>query len=88
MNTDFNHSAEKELLDLANEKGKFAIQLGYQFGDRHDLQEAFERGIDEEWFTFVDVSALAETGPMKLMKVYRLTQKGWDRKRELDARKA
>ena len=49
--------ADLRLLSLANEKRKFAIQIGYPMDA--DLQFAFERGIDNEWFTLVDISHVA-----------------------------
>ena len=41
--------AEWEILKLANEKGKFAIQMGVL--PAQDQQAAFKRGIDNDWFT-------------------------------------
>jgi len=72
--------AERELLALANEKGKFALQLGFVLTP--ELQFAFERGIDEHWFDLVDLSAIAHAQRV-VMRVFRLTEKGWQRRREL-----
>jgi hypothetical protein len=69
-----NDAADHELLKLANEKGKFALQLGLELEDY--LQSAFERGIDQEWFTLVDLSEIAEAPQAGLMRVFRLTESG------------
>jgi hypothetical protein len=75
--------ADYALLKLANEKGKFAIQVNLPIPD---LQHAFERGIDAEWFTLVDVSFIAEIKAPVLMRVFRLTAAGWERLRALKGR--
>jgi hypothetical protein len=75
--------ADLELLSLANEKGKFALQLGLT--PEEPLQYAFERGIDGEWFTLVDVSTVAIYPHAGLFRCFRLTEKGWARLRELRA---
>jgi len=68
--------ADYALMRIANEKRKFAIELaGYVMSPM--MAEAFERGIDEEWFTLVDVSAHLQAAPGRVMKVFRLTDKGW-----------
>jgi hypothetical protein len=72
--------ADAELLALANEKGKFAIQIGLPLSE--PLQEAFERGIDSEWFTLVDVSPIAHSAAA-CCRVFRLTLAGWQRRNEL-----
>jgi hypothetical protein len=74
------NKADAELLALANEKGKFAIQIGFPMPE--PLQEAFERGIDNEWFTLVDVSAIAHSDG-RYCRVFRLTQAGWKRRHAL-----
>jgi hypothetical protein len=73
-------AADFELLSLANEKGKFALQLGYIM--KPQMQEAFERGIDNHWFDFVDLSPISN-GPHIIMRVFRLTDKGWQRRGQL-----
>lgn len=75
--------AELRLLSLANEKGKFAILVGLPLGQA--MQDAFERGIDNEWFALVDVGMVAAAGPGRLMRVFRLTQAGQERRAELRA---
>lgn len=77
-------AAELRLLQFANEKGKFGISLIEGKLPAVEIQEAFERGIDGEWFTLVDVSILteAETGP-GLMRVFRLTPAGITRREVL-----
>lgn len=79
MTTD---EADFMLLKLANEKGKFAIEVGCKMGP--DLRAAFERGIDNEWFTLVDVSGVTVV-PGRLMRVFRLTAAGWKYRRSLEA---
>ena len=74
--------ADWRLLSLANEKGKFGIELGLIPG-MEELQFAFERGIDAEWFTFVDVSRVRAT--LSYMRIFRLTEAGRVRKNELAA---
>jgi hypothetical protein len=71
---------DAELLALANEKGKFAIQIGFPMSE--PLQEAFERGIDNEWFTLVDVSTIAHSGGA-CCRVFRLTEAGRQRRHAL-----
>jgi hypothetical protein len=66
------------LLGLANENGKFAIELGYPMEE--DMNAAFERGINNEWFRFVYLAALAHV-PDRAMRVFKLTRAGVDRKR-------
>lgn len=67
--------ADYDLLSLANEKGKFGIALGLTLNQRG--QFALERGIDEEWFTLVDISAIAEPVTCGvLLRIFRLTPEG------------
>lgn len=75
--------ADWQLLKLANDKGKFALSLGPL--EDHDLQIAFERAIDREWFTFVDLSPITAARRAGLMRVFRLTQAGRRRRTELQA---
>lgn len=72
-------TADYQLLSLANEKGKFAIDLS---GTPADYIEAFERGIDEQWFALVDISRIAAS-PDRLMRVFRLTDRGTARLNDL-----
>ncbi len=65
--------ADRRLLALANEKGKFAIQIGCPMDEA--LQAAFERGIDNEWFTLVDIAPLAHADG-RVCRVFRLTETG------------
>lgn len=67
--------AELKLLSLANEKRKFAIQVGYVYDDKASI-EAFERGIDEQWFTLVDVTPIGSVLDDRVMRVFRLTDLG------------
>ena len=74
--------ADFELLSLASGNRKFAIELGLVFPP--PLQFAFERGIDHEWFTLVDVSRVTEAGTgNRLMRLFRLTDAGLARLAEL-----
>lgn len=73
--------ADWELLSLANEKGKFGIGLSTRLDD--DLQLAFERGIDNQWFTFVDLSPVAAMPGAGLIRLYRLTEAGTARRAAL-----
>lgn len=66
--------ADLRLLRLANEKGKFALSLG-TIPDE-PIQRAFERGIDAEWFRFVDISPLATVPGRGLFRVFKLTEAG------------
>lgn len=68
--------ADLDLLNVANEKRKFAIQLSPGVLPEA-LQLAFERGIDQNWFDLVDVTVLPmQTGDLRLMRVFRLTDAG------------
>ncbi|WP_155248592.1 hypothetical protein [Bradyrhizobium japonicum] len=75
--------ADWELLSLANEKGKFGIGLATKLEE--DQQLAFERGIDAQWFTFVDLSTVASMPGAGLIQLYRLTEAGAARRAELAA---
>lgn len=76
--------ADLAILSLANEKRKFALSLGGRFGQ--DLQDAFERGIDREWWTLVDVSRI-DASPVA-MRIFRLTDAGMARLAALERRAA
>jgi hypothetical protein len=65
--------ADLELLSMANELGKFCLELGGHAVPH--LQFAFERGIDREWFTLVDISPIAEY-PGRMFRCFRLTVAG------------
>lgn len=79
-----NDEADLALLALANEKRRFAIQMG---GMTEENQGAFERGIDGEWFTLVDVAPLAHVPHGRpsnaVFRVFRLTDAGLRRLAEL-----
>ena len=76
-------SADLELLKLANEKGKFAIQLGYRLEPY--MQFALERGMDSEWFTLVDISPVSVVPGSGYLRIFRLTEKGRARLASLDS---
>lgn len=74
--------ADLELLNLANEKRKFALSIPLTWGE--EKQSAFERGIDHQWFTLVDVTPIAAPeSRLRLMRVFRLTDAGMARLAEL-----
>lgn len=62
------------LLSLASEKRKFAIELGCAM--EPGMIDAFERGIDKEWFTLVDISTQVAASPGRVLRVFRLTNAG------------
>ncbi len=74
--------ADLELLSLANHKRKFGIALGLPMDA--PKQFAFERGIDNEWFTLVDVSQVAAVRGV-VLRIFRLTDAGMARLTELRA---
>jgi hypothetical protein len=78
--TTSDEDAEIRLLSLANHKRKFALELGLPMSALQ--QGAFERGIDNEWFTLVDVASIA-FAPGRVMRVFRLTEAGFKRLAEL-----
>lgn len=65
--------ADLYILGLANEKGKFAIEVGLRL--KPCAQEALERGMDNEWFTLIDISH-ANIAPSLLLRIFRLTPAG------------
>lgn len=75
-------TAELELLSMATSgTRKFAVEVDYTgWGTAGQL--AFERGIDHEWFTLVDLSTI-EAVPGRMMRVFRLTERGVLRLRDL-----
>lgn len=77
-----NDEADFRLLSLANEKRKFGIAVGLKIDPA--LQFALERGIDNEWFTLVDISATAIC-PSQVLRIFRLTDAGLKRLAEVSA---
>lgn len=77
--------ADLEILDLANERGKFALQVGLIPPPR--LQLAFERGLHDEWFRFLDVTPIACVPDAVLMRLFMLTPAGWLRQKSLRGKK-
>ena len=65
--------ADYDLLKLANEKGKFAIGMGYPMNEEQSA--AFERGIDEDWFSLVDIARIAHSEG-QYVRVFKLTEAG------------
>jgi hypothetical protein len=77
-----NDEYEWDILKMATaDKGKFAI--GFLFTDDVKLAEAFERGLDENWYTLIDVTMQMAIAPGLPMRVYRLTDIGKLRYNEL-----
>jgi len=64
------------ILDLANEKDKFALQIGATLSSQESM--AFERGIDNDWFMLIDVSPIA--AHPGVFRVFKLTQAGKNRR--------
>jgi len=73
--------ADWSILKLANEKKKFAIEVGFSLSEEE--QYALERGQDREWFTLVDVTWVSHGPPGVLMRVFKLTTKGLQRRNDL-----
>lgn len=67
------------ILKLANEKGKFGLEIGAVLlpVERNGL----ERGMDNDWFTLIDVSPIAES--LGVFRVFKLTAAGKARLNEL-----
>lgn len=72
-------AADLEVLSKANERGRFAVPLVAELPV--EVQFAFERGMDREWYRFVDLSPIAHVSG--LMRVYALTDAGRARLAEL-----
>lgn len=77
--------ADFRLLSLADRTRKFVMQLGYVL--ESEFQCALERGIDNDWFTLVDVTTTPEL-PGKVFRVFRLTDAGMKRLAVLAAQAA
>lgn len=63
-----------KLLSMVNDKLKFSVEIGYTAWGQSG-QDAFERGIDHQYFTLVDVGYIA-AAPGRVMRTFRLTQDG------------
>lgn len=72
--------ADIRLLSMANYKNKFAVELGFRLTEGQ--QDSLERGIDNQWFTLVDVTPI-ESAPGRVMRIFRLTEAGVKRLAEL-----
>lgn len=75
------HRHEKEdlaFLNVASDKGVFNIEIGS--GLEIGMSNAFDRGVDEEWFTLIDVRPI---GSEKSFRVFRLTKRGLARRTAL-----
>lgn len=71
---------DHQLLGMANEKGKFAIEIGYT---SRSAQEALERAFDNDWINLIDVSAVATVTDGRLMRIFKLTKAGHERLAQL-----
>jgi len=69
------------ILGLANDNGKFGLHLGVKLTQQQ--HDAFERGIENEWFRLVDVSTISHAPG--LFRVFMLTESGRARLAELRA---
>lgn len=70
-----------EILKLANEKGKFGIELGV-IPCEH-IQAAFERGIDNNWWIMVDLTFLPSHPSRNPLRLFKLTNFGEARRATL-----
>ena len=73
--------ADFHVLSLANKKRKFAVPLGARVAQ--DIQDAIERGFDNQWFQLIDLSTMNEGGVGVIYRIFRLTDAGLDRLAEL-----
>lgn len=75
---------EKEdmrLFDLANEKGKFALEIGLPDAV---IQYALERAQINDWVRLIDVTPLANAPSGVVLRVFLLTPSGFRHKAKLD----
>lgn len=72
--------ADLALLSRANEKLKFGVAVGLVLPGA--LQRALERGMDEHWFTLIDV-AVAHVASDQMLRIFRLTNAGISRLNDL-----
>jgi hypothetical protein len=79
------HMQELRLLRLGTptSKGKFAIAVDHGFSLPQEV-EAFEHLLDNEMIKLVDITTRLEAAPGVAMRVFRLTEEGWRRKRFLE----
>lgn len=72
-----NEQEDWELLRLANEKDKLALEVA-PFGGA--VGEALSRAFDEEWIRLIDVVQIPSMHPYKTFRIFKLTQLGKVRK--------
>lgn len=72
--------ADYQVLSRGNDKGKFAIAV--EATAPPEIWQAFERGLENEWFRLVDVARLTATNG-ELARVFRLTDAGRERLKKL-----
>lgn len=68
--------AEFSVLGLANDKRKFALEIGFIGGQ--SFQDALERAQLKFWIRLIDVSPISEY-PGKLFRIFKLTAAGIER---------
>lgn len=68
-------TAERDLLALANERGKFGVEVGYPLDERR--QEALERLQERDWIRLIDVSTTA-VSQGKVLRLFLLTKAALD----------
>jgi hypothetical protein len=63
-------AAEYRLFQMANEKGKFALDQDHRLIPR-ELQEALERGFDNDWWQLIDVAIILHSAgrPVRVFKL-------------------
>lgn len=65
--------ADLTVLSKANHKRKFGVPFGVSLPS--ELQFAFERGIDNDWFRLVDIAPIAAL-PSNFIRLFKLTDVG------------
>ena len=71
-----------EFLKLFNEKGYLSIPVGQGFPTKA-AREAMMRAMDSDWLALIDLVPHSEEEVM--MRIYKLTPGGWERRRVLTA---
>lgn len=75
-------AAELSVLVLANENGKFALDVAYKFSEDRQIL-AFERGLIRDWYRLIDLSVVTRSKTNRLFRVFLLTPAGRERLAEL-----
>lgn len=69
------------ILELANERGKFAVPMTARLCA--SCVPAFERGLEEDLYRLLDVTPFCAALPGQVVKVFKLTDVGWYRMKVL-----